>query len=166
MVTYSGVFTILPVFSVLKVDDLTWEQFKEYLSTFKLTKKAMSMKNFLIWNMISLYQGVSIYLGGFLFFNNFMENFVEITFTALILAESFNIVLLTPHFSYWLALSIAVTLLLYILCIVSFPKLFQVEIFKPYFLVSVAKIFLVSWFPVFIVQRIYKSCNKEVSDIV
>lgn len=25
MVTYSSVFTILPVFSVIKVDDLTWD---------------------------------------------------------------------------------------------------------------------------------------------
>lgn len=58
----------------------------------------------------------------YLVFDNYFSNFVGITFTALILAETFNIIIFVPRFSSWMLASIIATFLLYGLCIVIFPQ--------------------------------------------
>jgi len=126
----------------------------------------MSFKNFLVWNLISLYQGVSIFLCGFAFFNNFLNNFIEITFTALIMIETFNIIFLVPRCSKWLFMSIAITFGLYVLCIFIFPKSFPIHLFNLRFFVNVLKIFVITWLPVFFFGKIYKMCNRDFTDLV
>ena len=166
MTTYSAVFTILPVFSVIFDVDVQWNKLSDYLDNYRQSSKGLSLKNFLIWNIISLYQALAIFFAGFYFFNNFLSNFVEITFTALILAETFNIILLVPRCSKWLWSSVIFTFLLYILCVIIFPKSFSVHLFNFQFFINVLKIFIISWVPVFCVSMLYKLRNKQITDLV
>lgn len=166
MTTYSAVFTILPVFSVIFDVDVQWSKLSDYLHNYRQSSRGLSFKNFLIWNIISLYQAVAIFIGGFYFFNNFLSNFIEITFTSLILAETFNIMLLVPRCSKWLWSSILVTFILYVICVFVFPESFNVHLFDVHFFVNVLKIFVISWLPVFLVSILYKIKNKEITDLV
>lgn len=58
----------------------------------------------------------------FLVFDNYFSNFVGITFTALILAETFNIIIFVPRFSSWMLASIITTFVVYFICIIIFPE--------------------------------------------
>ena len=59
--------------------DVEWNKLSDYLDNYRQSSKGLSLKNFLIWNIISLYQALAIFFAGFYFFNNFLSNFVEIT---------------------------------------------------------------------------------------
>ena len=126
----------------------------------------MSFKNFLIWNLISFYQGNAIFIAGFYCFNNFLSNFVEITFTALILAETFNIIFLVPRCSKWLFMSIGITFGLYVACVFVFPSSFPIHLFHYEFFMNVGKVFFITWVPVFIVTKLYKLCYRDFTDLV
>lgn len=55
MVTYSGLFTLFPIFSVVYDEDISWENLKQYLPLYKYNIRGLSVKTFLVWNLISLY---------------------------------------------------------------------------------------------------------------
>ena len=76
----------------------------------------MSSKHFMIWNFISIYQASAIIITSFLAFDDYLNSFVGITFSALILIETFNIIILVPRFSKWMTLSILSTFVFYFLC--------------------------------------------------
>lgn len=166
MMLYSGLFTCFPALSVVYDIDIKWEQFKDYLNNYKASGMGVSVKNFLIWNSISFYQAAAIFITAFYLFDNYLSNFVGITFTALILCETFNIMLLISRCSKMMLLSIVVTLLLYVLCVLIFRSSFKMNLFDPDFIWRVSVVFLVAWLPVFIVQRIFKYFNKDVNDLV
>ena len=76
----------------------------------------------MIWNFISLYQAIAIFGMSFLVFDSYFSNFVGITFTSLILAETFNIIIFVPRFSSWMLASIITTFVVYFICIIIFPE--------------------------------------------
>ena len=149
MATYSAVLTILPVFSVIFDIDITWDKLKFYLNTYQESGRGVSSKNFLIWNFISLYQAIAIFATAYLLFDNYFSNFVGITFTALVLAENLNIIILVPRYSRWLLASIISTLVVYVLCVLIFPSEMNIDLFNPLFFLKCTVVFLASWLPVF-----------------
>lgn len=165
MATYSALFTILPVFAVIFDVDIEWRKLKEYLNNFLKSGKELSTKNFLIWTSISIYQAAAIFVASLYFFNDYFSNFVGINFTALIMAETFNIIIFVPRCSNWLLFSIIITLVLYVFCALIFPAQFNANIFNVEFFVNVTKVFLISWVPVFIFTKISKLFKKDLEDL-
>jgi len=166
MMAYSAVFTVLPVLSVVYDVDISWEHSKDYLNTYRVSGKGVSVKNFIIWCFISVYQAAAIFISSFALFDNYLSNFVGITFTALILAETFNIVFLVSHCGKMLNLTIGVTILLYIVFVALLPGSFDIRLFDSDFVVKVTAVFLITWLPVFLVLRLFKAFNKNVEDLV
>ena len=165
MATYSALFTILPVFAVIFDVDIEWRKLKEYLNNFLKSGKELSTKNFLIWTSISIYQAAAIFIASLYFFGDYFSNFVGINFTALIMAETFNIIIFVPRCSKWLLFSIILTLILYVACALIFPSEFNANIFNVEFFVNVTKVFLISWLPVFIFTKISKLFKKDLEDL-
>ena len=163
---YSAVFTVLPALSVVYDFDVSWEQLKDYLGSYKESGGGVSTKNFLIWCFISFYQAGAIFISALYLFDNYLSNFVGITFTALILAETFNIIFLISKCSKPLLASILATLFLYIICVFIFPSDFDINIFDLDFLVKVSLVFIITWVPVFVVQMILKHFYNNVGDLV
>lgn len=166
MVTYSAVFTTFPVLTVIYDVDISWENMKDYLSYYLPSGKGVSIKHFLIWCAISIYQAAAIFITSFYLFENFLSNFVGITFTALILAETFNTFFLVSTYSRLLGISMLFTAFLYIATVLIFRSSFDIYLFDLNFLYKVTVVFLVTWLPIFIIKRIFRKFHKDVADLV
>ena len=166
MVGYSSVFTVLPVLSVIYDVDISWRNLKDYLNNYKHSGKGVSVKNFMLWCFVSVYQACAIFMASFMLFDNYMSNFVGITFTALILAETFNIVFLVSRCTSMLNLTILVTIMLYVLFVAILPSSFDISLFDVDFCIRVSIVFIITWLPVFLSIRLFKYFNKDVEDLV
>lgn len=166
MMGYSSVFTVLPVLSVIYDVDISWDHLRDYLNNYRYSGKGVSVKNFIWWCIISVYQAGAIFITSFYLFDNYLSNFVGITFTALLLAETFNIIFLVSRCTTILNVTILVTLVLYIFCVLLLPSSFDISLFDIQFGVKVFAVFLVTWVPVFISIRLFRLFNKNVEDLV
>ena len=163
---YSAVFTVFPILSVIYDIDIEWHQLRDYLNQYKKSGNGISVKVFLIWNFVSFYQGGAIFISALFLFEDYLSSFVGITFTALILCETFNVIFLVSRCSKILSISTAVTFILYICCVFIFKSDFNINIFAPDFLWRVISVFLIAWLPVFCVQRIALFFRKDIKKLV
>ncbi|XP_029327934.1 probable phospholipid-transporting ATPase IIB isoform X1 [Mus caroli] len=103
MVGYATIYTMFPVFSLVLDQDVKPEMAILYPELYKdLTKgRSLSFKTFLIWVLISIYQGGILMYGALLLFEDEFVHVVAISFTALILTELL-MVALTIRTWHWL----------------------------------------------------------------
>ncbi|XP_029084290.1 probable phospholipid-transporting ATPase IIB isoform X2 [Monodon monoceros] len=103
MVGYATVYTMFPVFSLVLDQDVKPEMAMLYPELYKdLTKgRSLSCKTFLVWVLISIYQGGILMFGALVLFESEFVHVVAISFTALILTELL-MVALTVRTWHWL----------------------------------------------------------------
>ncbi|KAK2503956.1 hypothetical protein MC885_014670 [Smutsia gigantea] len=103
MVGYATVYTMFPVFSLVLDQDVKPEMALLYPELYKdLAKgRSLSFKTFLIWVLISVYQGGVLMYGALLLFESEFVHVVAISFTALVLTELL-MVALTVRTWHWL----------------------------------------------------------------
>ncbi|XP_041932103.1 probable phospholipid-transporting ATPase IIB isoform X3 [Alosa sapidissima] len=103
MVGYATIYTMFPVFSLVLDQDVKPEMALLYPELYKdLTKgRSLSFKTFLIWVLISVYQGGILMYGALLLFESEFVHVVAISFTALVLTELL-MVALTVRTWHWL----------------------------------------------------------------
>ncbi|XP_058413326.1 probable phospholipid-transporting ATPase IIB isoform X4 [Diceros bicornis minor] len=103
MVGYATIYTMFPVFSLVLDQDVKPEMAMLYPELYKdLTKgRSLCFKTFLIWVLISIYQGGILMYGALLLFESEFVHVVAISFTALILTELL-MVALTVRTWHWL----------------------------------------------------------------
>uniref|UniRef100_A0A4W6E3C7 Phospholipid-transporting ATPase n=1 Tax=Lates calcarifer TaxID=8187 RepID=A0A4W6E3C7_LATCA len=89
MVGYATIYTMFPVFSLVLDQDVKPEMALLYPELYKdLTKgRSLSFKTFLIWVLISVYQGGILMYGALVLFESEFVHVVAISFTALVLTE-------------------------------------------------------------------------------
>ncbi|XP_029700720.1 probable phospholipid-transporting ATPase IIB isoform X2 [Takifugu rubripes] len=103
MVGYATIYTMFPVFSLVLDEDVKPDMALLYPELYKdLTKgRSLSFKTFLIWVLISVYQGGILMYGALVLFESEFVHVVAISFTALILTELL-MVALTIRTWHWL----------------------------------------------------------------
>ncbi|XP_073925706.1 probable phospholipid-transporting ATPase IIB isoform X3 [Castor canadensis] len=103
MVGYATIYTMFPVFSLVLDQDVKPEMAILYPELYKdLTKgRSLSFKTFLVWVLISIYQGGILMYGALVLFESEFVHVVAISFTALILTELL-MVALTIRTWHWL----------------------------------------------------------------
>uniref|UniRef100_A0ABI7VU68 Phospholipid-transporting ATPase n=1 Tax=Felis catus TaxID=9685 RepID=A0ABI7VU68_FELCA len=103
MVGYATIYTMFPVFSLVLDQDVKPETAMLYPELYKdLTKgRSLSFKTFLVWVLISIYQGGILMYGALLLFESEFVHVLAISFTALILTELL-MVALTIRTWHWL----------------------------------------------------------------
>nr|XP_010953355.1 probable phospholipid-transporting ATPase IIB [Camelus bactrianus] len=103
MVGYATVYTMFPVFSLVLDEDVRPDTAMLYPELYKdLTKgRSLSCKTFLVWVLISVYQGGILMYGALVLFESEFVHVVAISFTALILTELL-MVALTVRTWHWL----------------------------------------------------------------
>lgn len=103
MVGYATVYTMFPVFSLVLDQDVKPEMALLYPELYKeLTKgRSLSFKTFLVWVLISIYQGGILMYGALVLFESEFVHVVAISFTALVLTELL-MVALTVRTWHWL----------------------------------------------------------------
>lgn len=157
IVGYATVYTMFPVFSLVLDKDVSPLIALTYPELYKeLTKgRSLSYKTFLLWCLISIYQGAAIIYGSLILFEQDFNHIVAITFTALILTELLMVGLTVRSWHILMIISMMVSLICYVASLVVLKEYFDTEFIQSMaFTWKVTTITLVSCLPLYIVKCI------------
>uniref|UniRef100_A0A674EZG9 Phospholipid-transporting ATPase n=1 Tax=Salmo trutta TaxID=8032 RepID=A0A674EZG9_SALTR len=155
MVGYSTIYTMFPVFSLVLDQDVKPEMALLYPELYKdLTKgRSLSFKTFLIWVLISIYQGGILMYGALVLFESEFVHVVAISFTALILTELLMVALNIRTWHWLMVLAEFLSLGCYIASLAFLNEYFDLGfITTPAFLWKVSVITVVSCLPLYIIK--------------
>ncbi|XP_063307716.1 probable phospholipid-transporting ATPase IIB isoform X2 [Pelobates fuscus] len=155
MVGYATIYTMFPVFSLVLDQDVKPETALLYPELYKdLTKgRSLSFKTFLIWVLISIYQGGILMFGALLLFESEFVHVVAISFTALILTELLMVALTIRTWHWLMVVAEFFSLGCYLASLAFLNEYFDVAFITTLaFLWKVSAITLVSCLPLYILK--------------
>ncbi|KAL5466772.1 hypothetical protein EMCRGX_G030921 [Ephydatia muelleri] len=120
MVGYATIYTMAPVFSMVLDEDVSPDIALTYPELYRelMKGRALSLKTFFVWVLISIYQGGVIMLLGFLLFEALFVHVVAITFTALVLNELLMVALTIRTWHGLMVLAQLFSVVIYVLSLV------------------------------------------------
>ena len=123
LVGYSTVFTMWPVFSLVLDQDVSPQLAMEYPELYKELVKGriLSIKTFLIWTVISIYQGGIIMLFALYLFELEFIHIVAITFTALIFNELIMVAIEINTWHRYMVIAEVASVIVYLIAMVVLP---------------------------------------------
>uniref|UniRef100_A0A8C6U1G9 Phospholipid-transporting ATPase n=1 Tax=Neogobius melanostomus TaxID=47308 RepID=A0A8C6U1G9_9GOBI len=152
---YSTVYTMFPVFSLVLDKDVKSEVAMLYPELYKdlLKGRPLSYKTFLIWVLISIYQGSILMYGAMLLFDSEFVHIVAISFTSLILTELLMVALTIQTWHWLMIVGELLSLACYIASLVFLHAFIDVYFIATVsFLWKVTVITLVSCLPLYILK--------------
>ncbi|XP_009292513.1 probable phospholipid-transporting ATPase IIB isoform X2 [Danio rerio] len=155
MVGYATIYTMFPVFSLVLDQDVKPEMALLYPELYKdLTKgRSLSFKTFLIWVLISIYQGGILMYGALVLFDQEFVHVVAISFTALILTELLMVALTIRTWHWLMVVAQLISLACYLASLAFLNEYFDLSfITTRVFLWKVCVITLVSCLPLYIIK--------------
>uniref|UniRef100_A0A671NHG8 Phospholipid-transporting ATPase n=1 Tax=Sinocyclocheilus anshuiensis TaxID=1608454 RepID=A0A671NHG8_9TELE len=155
MVGYATIYTMFPVFSLVLDQDVKPEMALLYPELYKdLTKgRSLSFKTFLIWVLISVYQGGILMYGALVLFDQEFVHVVAISFTALILTELLMVALMVRTWHWLMVVAELISLGCYLASLAFLNEYFDLSfITTRVFLWKVCVITLVSCLPLYIIK--------------
>ncbi|XP_078396035.1 putative phospholipid-transporting ATPase IIB isoform X2 [Cetorhinus maximus] len=155
MVGYATIYTMFPVFSLVLDQDVKPETAILYPELYKdLTKgRSLSFKTFLIWVLISIYQGGILMYGALVLFESEFVHVVAISFTALILTELLMVALTIRTWHWLMVVGEFLSLGCYVASLAFLNEYFDVAFITTVtFLWKVSAITLVSCLPLYILK--------------
>ncbi|KAK0139426.1 putative phospholipid-transporting ATPase IIB [Merluccius polli] len=155
MVGYATIYTMFPVFSLVLDQDVKPEMALLYPELYKdLTKgRSLSFKTFLIWVLISIYQGGILMYGALVLFESEFLHVVAISFTALVLTELLMVALTIRTWHWLMVLAQVLSLVFYFCSLFFLNEYFDLPFITTWvFLWKVSAITLVSCLPLYILK--------------
>uniref|UniRef100_A0A8C3YEE7 Phospholipid-transporting ATPase n=1 Tax=Catagonus wagneri TaxID=51154 RepID=A0A8C3YEE7_9CETA len=155
IIGYSTIYTMFPVFSLVLDKDVKSEVAMLYPELYKdlLKGRPLSYKTFLIWVLISIYQGSTIMYGALLLFESEFVHIVAISFTALILTELLMVALTIQTWHWLMTVAELLSLACYIASLVFLHEFIDVYFIATLsFLWKVSVITLVSCLPLYVLK--------------
>ncbi|XP_057210984.1 probable phospholipid-transporting ATPase IIB isoform X2 [Triplophysa rosa] len=155
MVGYATIYTMFPVFSLVLDQDVKPEMALLYPELYKdLTKgRSLSFKTFLLWVLISVYQGGILMYGALVLFDQEFVHVVAISFTALILTELLMVALTVRTWHWLMVVAELFSLACYLASLAFLNEYFDLSfITTRVFLWKVCVITLVSCLPLYIIK--------------
>uniref|UniRef100_A0A674PKR5 Phospholipid-transporting ATPase n=1 Tax=Takifugu rubripes TaxID=31033 RepID=A0A674PKR5_TAKRU len=152
---YSTIYTMFPVFSLVLDKDVKSEVAMLYPELYKdlLKGRPLSFKTFLIWVLISIYQGSIIMYGALLLFESEFVHIVAISFTSLILTELLMVALTIQTWHWLMIVGELLSLACYVASLVFLHEFIDVYFIATVsFLWKVTVITLVSCLPLYILK--------------
>ncbi|KAJ2358888.1 putative aminophospholipid-translocase [Coemansia erecta] len=157
LVGYTTVYTMAPVFSLVLDRDVSDEIAMLYPELYaELTKgRALSLKTFFMWLLISIYQGGALMMLAVWLFDTDFIHVVSIAFTGLVLNELLMVALEIRTWHRWMIWSILGSLAVYVASIWVLPAYFDITfILSTAFLWKTVVITAVSAVPLYIIKAI------------
>nr|XP_008113805.1 PREDICTED: probable phospholipid-transporting ATPase IIA [Anolis carolinensis] len=155
IIGYSTLYTMFPVFSLVLDKDVKSEVAMLYPELYKdlLKGRPLSYKTFLIWVLISIYQGSIIMYGALLLFESEFVHIVAISFTSLILTELLMVALTIQTWHWLMIVAELLSLSCYIASLVFLHEFIDVYFIATLsFLWKVTVITLVSCLPLYVLK--------------
>ncbi|XP_040841083.1 probable phospholipid-transporting ATPase IIB isoform X1 [Ochotona curzoniae] len=162
MVGYATVYTMFPVFSLVLDQDVKPEMAMLYPELYKdLTKgRALSFKTFLVWVLISIYQGGILMYGALVLFESEFVHVVAISFTALILTELLMVALTVRTWHWLMVVAELLSLGCYVASLAFLNEYFDLAfISTATFLWKVSAITVVSCLPLYILKYLRRKLS-------
>ncbi|KAJ8273003.1 hypothetical protein GJAV_G00096220 [Gymnothorax javanicus] len=162
MVGYATIYTMFPVFSLVLDHDVKPETALLYPELYKdLTKgRSLSFKTFLIWVLISIYQGGILMYGALLLFESEFVHVVAISFTALILTELLMVALTVRTWHWLMVIGEFISLGCYLASLAFLTEYFDPSfIITPAFLWKVSVITVISCLPLYIIKYLKRKLS-------
>uniref|UniRef100_A0A6I8QN78 Phospholipid-transporting ATPase n=1 Tax=Xenopus tropicalis TaxID=8364 RepID=A0A6I8QN78_XENTR len=155
IIGYSTIYTMFPVFSLVLDKDVKSEVAMLYPELYKdlLKGRPLSYKTFLIWVLISIYQGSIIMYGALLLFESEFVHIVAISFTSLILTELLMVALTIQTWHWLMIVAELLSLSCYVASLVFLHEFIDVYFIATLsFLWKVTSITLVSCLPLYVLK--------------
>lgn len=162
MVGYATVYTMFPVFSLVLDQDVKPEMAMLYPELYKdLTKgRSLSFKTFLIWVLISIYQGGILMYGALVLFESEFVHVVAISFTALVLTELLMVALTVRTWHWLMVVAQFLSLGCYVASLAFLNEYFDVAFITTMtFLWKVSAITVVSCLPLYILKYLKRKLS-------
>ncbi|XP_012863550.2 probable phospholipid-transporting ATPase IIB isoform X2 [Echinops telfairi] len=162
MVGYATIYTMFPVFSLVLDQDVKAETALLYPELYKdLTKgRSLSFKTFLVWVLISVYQGGTLMLGALALFESEFVHVVAISFTALILTELLMVALTIRTWHWLMVVAEFLSLGCYLASLAFLNEYFDVAFITTVtFLWKVSAITVVSCLPLYILKYLKRKLS-------
>ncbi|XP_061520246.1 probable phospholipid-transporting ATPase IIB isoform X3 [Phycodurus eques] len=175
MVGYATIYTMFPVFSLVLDQDVKPEMALLYPELYKdLTKgRSLSFKTFLVWVLVSVYQGGILMYGALLLFELEFVHVVAISFTALVLTELLMVALTVRTWHWLMVLAEFLSLTCYLASLaflneyfgigrVSFGAFLDLAFITTWpFVWKVSSITLVSCLPLYIIKYLKRKFSPS-----
>lgn len=155
VVGYATVYTMFPVFSLVYDQDVSPEIAMMYPELYKelLKGRYLTLKTFLIWVLVSIYQAGVIMFGSLILFEEQFLHIVAISFTALIITELIMVCLTIQTWHFIMVISIFISLSTYGASVFLLQGTFNREfIFSWDFVWKTLVLTLVSCLPIYIMK--------------
>ncbi|XP_045881811.1 probable phospholipid-transporting ATPase IIB isoform X5 [Meles meles] len=162
MVGYATLYTMFPVFSLVLDQDVKPETAMLYPELYKdLTKgRSLSFKTFLVWVLVSVYQGGILMYGALLLFESEFVHVVAISFTALILTELLMVALTVRTWHWLMAVAELLSLGCYVASLAFLNEYFDVAfITTATFVWKVSAVTVVSCLPLYVLKRLKRKLS-------
>ncbi|XP_061679052.1 probable phospholipid-transporting ATPase IIB [Syngnathoides biaculeatus] len=164
MVGYATIYTMFPVFSLVLDQDVKPEMALLYPELYKdLTKgRSLSFKTFLVWVLVSVYQGGILMYGALLLFELEFVHVVAISFTALILTELLMVALTVRTWHWLMVLAEFLSLSCYLASLAFLNEYFDLAFITTWpFVWKVSSITLVSCLPLYIIKYLKRKFSPS-----
>eukprot|EP00768_Dysnectes_brevis_P005685 gnl/Dysnectes_brevis/420_a463_2027.p1 GENE.gnl/Dysnectes_brevis/420_a463_2027~~gnl/Dysnectes_brevis/420_a463_2027.p1 ORF type:complete len:1457 (-),score=699.61 gnl/Dysnectes_brevis/420_a463_2027:62-4432(-) len=152
---YSTFYTALPVLAIILDQDVTKKQTFTYPELYReLVKgRTLSMKTFLLWLAIAVWEGGIIMVLSILTLNDNMFNIVGVSFSTLIVVELLTLGFGIHRWDRWMISSEVVSMLFYVFSLLFMDDYFSLSfIFSVGFWVRVTMVSIVAVLPPFVVK--------------
>ncbi|XP_043415058.1 probable phospholipid-transporting ATPase IIB isoform X5 [Prionailurus bengalensis] len=162
MVGYATIYTMFPVFSLVLDQDVKPETAMLYPELYKdLTKgRSLSFKTFLVWVLISIYQGGILMYGALLLFESEFVHVLAISFTALILTELLMVALTIRTWHWLMAVAEVLSLGCYVASLAFLNEYFDVAFITTVtFMWKVSAITMVSCLPLYVLKYLKRKLS-------
>lgn len=163
MLGYTTIYTVLPVFALIYDEDVDKKTAMDFSILYKNLQKGreLTLKTFLIWIMLSIYQAFIIMFINSAFFDNPYQNFISITFTSLIFVQLLNTFGEVHQFNYAILGSVAVSVALYILSFVLFYDYLGMSQFSIWLVIKSFIIGAFCYYPIAAIRRVIARMNPS-----
>ncbi|XP_077608825.1 putative phospholipid-transporting ATPase IIB isoform X1 [Crocuta crocuta] len=162
MVGYATIYTMFPVFSLVLDQDVKPEMAMLYPELYKdLTKgRSLSFKTFLVWVLISIYQGGILMYGALLLFESEFVHVLAISFTALILTELLMVALTVRTWHWLMVVAEVLSLGCYVASLAFLNEYFDVAFITTVtFVWKVSAITMVSCLPLYVLKYLRRKLS-------
>lgn len=162
MVGYATIYTMFPVFSLVLDQDVKPDMAMLYPELYKdLTKgRSLSFKTFLVWVLISIYQGGILMYGALVLFESEFVHVVAISFTALILTELLMVALTIRTWHWLMVVAEFLSLGCYVASLAFLNEYFDLAFITTMtFLWKVSAITVVSCLPLYVLKYLKRKLS-------
>jgi len=157
IVGYSTVYTMFPVFSLVFDQDVTPEIAMMYPELYKelLKGRYLTVKTFLIWVLVSIYQASVLMFGAIVLFEEQFLHIVAISFTALIGTELIMVAFTINTWALVMVISLILSVAVYVVSMIFLPGTFDRDFISSWdFIWKTAAITVVSCLPIYIMKML------------